>query len=77
MVRKKVEGDNKQRRAKANEARKRGRKPSEEHVTTGASKQRHELPKQDPHHHEERMSSIHQGKQQDISPEPRPTSGER
>jgi hypothetical protein len=74
MVRKKVEGDETQRRHAAREARKSGDSPSAENVTTGASKQRHSRPKSEPHHHEERLASIHRGKQQRRSPEPRPGS---
>ena len=74
MVRKKMEGDEQQRRRAAREARESGKSPSEESVTTGASKQRHSRPKSEPHHHEERLSSIHKGKQQDRSPKAPPGS---
>ncbi|NRQ40159.1 hypothetical protein HII36_51300 [Nonomuraea sp. NN258] len=74
MVRKKVEGDEDQRRRAAHEARKSGKSPSEQNVTTGGSKQRHSLPKSDPHHHRERLASIHRGKQQNTSPRPKPGS---
>src|SRR5690606_8064639 len=40
---KQMEGGNRQRRQKAREARERGHRPSEEAVTTGASKQRTHL----------------------------------
>ncbi|RJL31777.1 hypothetical protein D5H75_18980 [Bailinhaonella thermotolerans] len=74
MVRKKVEGDEQQRRKAARQAREAGKSPSAEGVTTGASKQRHELPRNDPHHHRERLASIHRGKQQNRSPRPKPHS---
>jgi CBS domain-containing protein len=44
MTAKKKEGSEQQRRAKARDARRRGRAPSAEAATTGASKQRHHLP---------------------------------
>lgn len=62
MVRKKVEGNEEQRRAAAREARREGQAPSAQEVTTGASKQRthlrHSLP------HEEKAAAVHEGKQQ-------------
>jgi hypothetical protein len=67
MVKKKMEGDENQRRQAAREARSSGKSPSEGNATTGASKQRHSRPKSEPHHHEERQASIHRGKQQDAS----------
>jgi len=69
-----MEGGNRQRRAKAREARKRGRLPSEEGVPFGASKQRHRADKGD---HVERIHAIRRGKQEVIAqntPEPRPGS---
>jgi hypothetical protein len=61
MVGKKVEGNEDQRRAAAREARREGTTPSALKETTGASKQpghrRHHEP------HEEKVASIHQGKQ--------------
>jgi hypothetical protein len=42
-MRKQMEGDNAERRAKAREARERGKSPSAERVTTGSSKQRKHL----------------------------------
>lgn len=74
MVRKKMEGNEQQRSHAARAARRRGRSPSEERVTTGASKQRSHLPDKRSVSHEEKLGSIHQGKQQDTSPEPRPGS---
>ncbi|GGV24980.1 hypothetical protein ACFHW2_37880 [Actinomadura sp. LOL_016] len=75
MSGKKMEGDETQRRAKAREARESGSTPSAEKVTTGASKQDHTRPKQEPHHHVERLEDIHKGKQQDESPAPKPGYG--
>jgi hypothetical protein len=63
MVRKKVEGDEDQRRAAAHEARKAGESPSERKVTTGASKQRTHVPDRSSLTHEERVAPVHQGKQ--------------
>jgi hypothetical protein len=71
MVRRKVEGDETERRKKARQARARGSSPSAEQTTTGASKQPRSLPKRDRHHHRERLESIHRGKQAE-SPEPKP-----
>ncbi len=62
MVRKKVEGNEQQRRAAAREAHREGQAPSEQEVTTGASKQPTHLPRSRPH--EEKAAAVHQGKQQ-------------
>ncbi|MBD0420089.1 hypothetical protein H0H10_13075 [Streptomyces sp. TRM S81-3] len=62
MVRKKMEGDEEQRRAAAHEARRAGESPSARSGTTGASKQRTHLTGHDTH--EERMGTVHRGKQQ-------------
>lgn len=75
MSGKKMEGNDEQRRAKARAARAAGSTPSAERVTTGASKQAHTRPKQEPHHHTERLEDIHKGKQQNASPEPKPGYG--
>ncbi len=75
MVGKQMEGDNRQRRSKGRLARKRGRLPSEEGVTTGASKQRHHL--RTGEDHVEKIRTIREGKQEVIrenSPEVRPRS---
>jgi hypothetical protein len=64
MVRKKVEGDEEQRRAAAREAREAGEAPSARQVTTGASKQRSHLPDRDSLTHEEKIGGLHRGKQQ-------------
>ena len=45
MSGKQMEGDNRERRKNAIEAREAGKNPSEEKVTLGASKQRHHLPR--------------------------------
>ena len=62
MVRKKVEGNEQQRRAAAREARREGQAPSAQEVTTGASKQRTHVPGREPH--EEKAATVHEGKQQ-------------
>lgn len=76
MVRKQMEGDNRQRRAAAREAREEGVSPSEAGVTTGASKQnRHMKAKAS---HEEKIEAIRQGKQPSVqqgAPGTRPASG--
>ncbi len=77
MVRKKMEGDDRQRRKRAHQARKEHSSPSEEHVTTGASKQRHETRKRRKVGHIFRLKSKHAGKQQDISPDPQPGPGKK
>ncbi|MBO0829706.1 MAG: hypothetical protein J2P24_18195 [Streptosporangiales bacterium] len=60
MVRKKTEGNEEQRRAAARDARESGTTPSAEQVTTGASKQRHDVPGSASH--EERSAARHRGK---------------
>lgn len=70
-----MEGDNRQRRAKAREARRRGRLPSDEAATTGASKQRRHLRRDE--EHADKLSAVRRGKQEVIrqrSPEPKPRS---
>lgn len=62
MVRKKVEGNEEQRRAAAREAHREGQAPSAQEVTTGASKQRTHLRRSLPH--EEKAAGVHEGKQQ-------------
>ncbi|GAA2608464.1 hypothetical protein SMC26_29015 [Actinomadura fulvescens] len=64
MVRKKVEGNEEQRRAAAREARRAGEAPSARKVTTGASKQKGHLSGGGSPTHEQRLNAIHQGKQQ-------------
>jgi hypothetical protein len=69
---KQMEGDNRQRRKKAKEARDRGHSPSEEQVTTGGSKQRQNVGDVG---HREKIETIRQGKQdviQQNTPEPKP-----
>ena len=62
MVGKKVEGNEDQRRAAARQARRAGKAPSAQKVTTGASKQRSHHPRHEPH--EEKEAALHQGKQE-------------
>ncbi len=57
---KQMEGDNKQRRKKAKEARDEGKKPSEMSATTGASHQKKKASKQASH--EERLDQRDEGK---------------
>lgn len=76
MVRKQMEGDNRQRRAAAREARDEGLSPSEAGVTTGASKQNKHL--KGNASHAERIDTIRQGKQPSLqrgAPGTRPGSG--
>jgi hypothetical protein len=72
MVGKKVEGNEDQRRAAAREARREGVAPSALKETTGASKQPGHHGRHDPH--EEKVDSIHQGKQgwRETIPAPEP-----
>ncbi|SFD15060.1 hypothetical protein [Streptomyces aidingensis] len=63
MVRKKVEGDEDQRRAAAHAAEKAGEQPSSRGETTGASKQRTHRPHRSTLTHEEKTASVHRGKQ--------------
>ncbi len=72
---KQMEGDNRQLRSRAREARRAGRLPSEAAATTGSSKQRHHL--RGDEEHVEKIETIRAGKQKVISentPEPRPRS---
>lgn len=69
MVRKKVEGDEAQRRAWAREAERTGERPSAQRTTTGASKQRAHLPNRSSLTHEEKTESVHRGKQRRESRE--------
>lgn len=73
---KQMEGDNRERRKKAKEARDEGKTPSEEHVTTGGSKQREHVGEAG---HREKIEKIREGKHDVIrenTPEPRPGYGE-
>jgi hypothetical protein len=69
MVRKKMEGNEDQRRQVARLARSVGPRASELLGTVGASKQPHRWPRggRHQHEHEARLASIHQGKQQRLS----------
>lgn len=78
MSGKQMEGDNKQRRKKAKEARDEGKAPSETGATTGASKQRKHLGEKADHR--EKVDTIRQGKQDVIrenTPEVRPGYGSK
>jgi hypothetical protein len=73
---KQMEGDNRERREKAKEARDEGKDPSAEHVTTGGSKQREDMGEDG---HLEKVENIREGKHDVIrenTPEPRPGYGE-
>jgi len=77
-----MEGDNEQRRAKAREAKKEGKRPSEVGATLGASKQRKEAKSKDSH--QERMelksegkASVPQGSKQKPRPGNRDTDPKR
>lgn len=75
MSGKKMEGNEQQKRKKAREARERGNTPSEEHATSGASKQRQHLGNEEGH--VRKIEAIREGKQEVIrenTPEPRPGS---
>ena len=72
---KQMEGDNKERRKKAREAREEGKKPSEMGATQGASQQRTHMERNDDH--EEKIEKIREGKHdviQQNTPEVRPRS---
>jgi hypothetical protein len=72
---KQMEGDNRQRRKKAREAREEGQRPSETGGSLGASKQRTNV--QDAEHRE-KIETIRQGKHKVIrenTPEPKPGYG--
>lgn len=73
MAGKQMEGDNRERRKKAKEARDEGKDPSAEHVTTGGSKQREHIGNEGGH--AEKVDNIREGKHKVIrenTPEPRP-----
>ena len=75
MSGKQMEGDNRERRQKAREARESGDSPSAEQVTEGSSHQRHYLPRKADH--EEKVDTIRKGKQPVLSentPKVRPRS---
>lgn len=63
MVRKKVEGDEDERRAVARDAAKRGDSPSARGETTGASKQRRHVGPSGHPTHDEKLGAQHRGKQ--------------
>lgn len=72
-----MDGDNRQRRKAAKEARDEGLSPSEAGVTTGASKQQRHL--QNDSSHQERIENLDRGKLADGEQDPgvRPGSGTR
>jgi hypothetical protein len=73
MSGKQMEGDNRERRRKAKEARDEGRLPSEDAATTGSSKQREHLAEDVGHR--EKIETLRKGKQdviQQNTPEPKP-----
>lgn len=75
MSGKEMEGDNRQRRKKAREAREEGKSASEEAATLGSSKQRHHLGGDE--EHGEKIDTIREGKQKSVrenTPEERPRS---
>jgi hypothetical protein len=77
MAGKKMEGNEQQRRRKAQDAKRTGRLPSEQGATLGASKQPHHLPSDE--EHDEKLQTIREGKQPDpgqhvSTPRPRPSS---
>jgi hypothetical protein len=69
MVRKKMEGDEAQRRRAAHEAHRSGSTPSAESRTTGASKQPTHLTHRDAISHDQRLETRHRGKQGGERPE--------
>ncbi|RKN11521.1 hypothetical protein [Streptomyces radicis] len=68
MVRKKMEGNEEQRRRAARDAERSGERPSETGSTTGGSKQRTHVPDRSSLSHEERTAPLHQGKQRHPGP---------
>lgn len=60
-MRKQVEGDSRERRKKARSARRQGKQPADERVTTGASKQHKHLAHREDH--DTKLASIGAGKQ--------------
>ncbi|GLC23666.1 hypothetical protein [Roseisolibacter agri] len=75
-----MEGNNEQRRAAAREAREQGKSPSEMHATTGASKQRAEVPKNASHQEklEQKLHSKQGGNQRgDQNERARPGNRDR
>jgi hypothetical protein len=73
MAGKQMEGDNRERRKKAKEARDEGRLPSEDAATGGSSKQREHVGGDVDHR--EKIETLRKGKQdviQQNTPEPKP-----
>lgn len=69
MVRKKVEGDERERRARARRARAAGQDAGAGQVSTGASKQRRHV--SESAGHDEKLAAVHRGKRQ-LGERPRP-----
>lgn len=69
MVRKKIEGDEQERRGRARRARAAGREPGGTQATTGSSKQRHHVSASA--RHDEKLDAVHRGKRQ-LGERPRP-----
>lgn len=77
MSGKQMEGDNRQRREKAKEAREQGERPSEQSATLGASQQRKEAPANATH--EEKLELKSEGKlasNRSNAPTPKPRSND-
>lgn len=75
MAGKKMEGNEEQKRQKARDAREEGKQPSEEGVTSGASKQRRDSGSED---YPETLDSKRRGKQDSLrenTPIPKPGYG--
>ncbi|WP_049568289.1 hypothetical protein [Streptomyces sp. SBT349] len=68
MVRKKMEGNEEQRRQAARDAERSGEWPSETGSTTGGSKQRTHVPDRSSLSHEEKVAPLHRGKQRHPAP---------
>ncbi|MCF6522639.1 hypothetical protein [Streptomyces sp. JJ36] len=73
MTRKKIEGDEDQKRAAAHEAARAGETASERKATTGASRQRTHVPDTSSLSHQEKTAHLHEGKKQ--GPHRQETSG--
>ncbi len=73
-MKKQMEGDNKARRKAARKAREQGAKPSEDGLTTGASKQRHHVGGSE--QADEKLAAIQRGEAKQGGPDvPRPLRG--
>jgi hypothetical protein len=73
-MRKQMEGDNRERRKAAHASKQMGHRPSEDGITTGASKQRTHLAGDGDH--EERLAMTQRGEAKQAGPDvPRPLRG--